>query len=87
MTEVCVETCLIILKVLWFSYKGLYLMKNLNLRTDFITIGDFQNEFHESVAGYSADKLYFFLFFTFLSALLVEQILFLLILVFKNLYL
>ena len=29
-----------------FSFKtGLYLMKNLNLRTDFITIGDFQNEF------------------------------------------
>ena len=44
-------------------------MKNLNLRTDFITIGDFQNEFDVMVmqisGGYSADKLYFFSIFYF----------------------
>ena len=63
-------------------------MKNLNLRIDFITIGDFQNEFDVKwQLGHSADKLYFFLFFPFLSALLVEGILVLLILVFKKLYL
>ena len=57
-------------------------MKNLNLRSDFITISDFQNESEYNRCYYYASKWQsiqqissiFFLFYTFLSALLVEQI-------------